>query len=546
MGIPMFYVWLKNNFDSSITEIKEITDDNTIDNLMIDFNGMIHPVVRSVLDTHRRRLLRKTPKINEVDIFNKICSSLQNILLLVKPKKRLIIMVDGVAPRSKLSQQRGRRYKNNSIAEDNFDTCCISPCTEFMDKLSKHLDNFISESITSNPFWSGLEVIYSPHNCVGEGEQKCLIYMRMYGNTSESYCIYGLDADIIMLSLGNMYPRMYVLRDSKVGGSYFLLDIGNIREELSNILNWKGDGDGEEENRDFSNKQSIYDFILMCFLVGNDFLPSIQSLEILRGGIDTLISVYKSNGKSNGHITKIVGGNVLICKKSFTEYIYELSKYDKESLQLKMLDMNKYHPDELLIKHSKLVDGKYSLDMEKYMKEFYNEKLTGYNIKDICLDYLEGLQWVITYYTKGVPSWNWYYKYHYAPFTCDLAKYMKTYKQIKYQESFPPSPLLQLMYILSPKSVNLLPKELGTLLIASDSPIKKYYPDEFKIDMSGLKYEWQGIPILPEMNFDEIKEVYDKIVCNIIDKYTLHRNKNGKSFSYIYNKNIYNKKIINL
>ncbi len=29
--------------------------------------------------------------------------------------------------------------------------------------------------------------------------------------------------------------------------------------------------------------------------------------------------------------------------------------------------------------------------------------------------YLEGMQWVLSYYTLKVPDWEWSYKYDYAP-----------------------------------------------------------------------------------------------------------------------------------
>ena len=37
----------------------------------------------------------------------------------------------------------------------------------------------------------------------------------------------------------------------------------------------------------------IDDFILLCFLVGNDFLPHLPGFNIYSGGIDILLNFYK-------------------------------------------------------------------------------------------------------------------------------------------------------------------------------------------------------------------------------------------------------------
>ena len=58
--------------------------------------------------------------------------------------------------------------------------------------------------------------------------------------------------------------------------------------------------------------------------------------------------------------------------------------------------------------------------MDEWKRKYYKEKLDinwddPKELHPIIYCYVEGLQWILDYYYKGVASWGWFYHYHYAP-----------------------------------------------------------------------------------------------------------------------------------
>ncbi len=43
----------------------------------------------------------------------------------------------------------------------------------------------------------------------------------------------------------------------------------------------------------FDLERILDDFVFFCFFIGNDFLPSLSSLDISEGSLDSLIDMYK-------------------------------------------------------------------------------------------------------------------------------------------------------------------------------------------------------------------------------------------------------------
>jgi hypothetical protein len=187
-----------------------------IDNLYFDLNCLIHPCCQG--------------ETNENIMFEKIFIKMNKIIKETDPKKIIFIAIDGPCPKPKMVQQRLRRFKS-AKEKKIWDTNAITPGTEFMTNLENYLLKKISYLNSFNKI-----LIFSSSNEPGEGEQK--IYDFIKKNKIDSNLIYGLDADLIMLSLISDSKKIYLLRETteynieNVESEYIYLDINKLKKSI--------------------------------------------------------------------------------------------------------------------------------------------------------------------------------------------------------------------------------------------------------------------------------------------------------------------------
>jgi 5'-3' exoribonuclease 1 len=317
MGVPKFFRWLSERYPAISMLIAESRIPE-FDSLYLDMNGIIHNCTHSDSDS-------PTFRMTEEQMFIAIFNYIEHLFGKIKPKQLFFMAVDGVAPRAKMNQQRARRFrtaldaekaKEKAIAqgmempkEDPFDSNCITPGTEFMAKLTQQLKYFINKKISEDRDWQGVEIVLSGHEVPGEGEHKIMEYIRRKKaqpdyHPNVRHCLYGLDADLIMLGLLSHDPHFCLLREEVTFGrqvskkpkelehqNFYLLHLSMVREYLE--LEFQ---ELEQEGAldfPFDMERVIDDFILMAFFVGNDFLPNLPNLHINEGALALMFKIYK-------------------------------------------------------------------------------------------------------------------------------------------------------------------------------------------------------------------------------------------------------------
>ncbi|XP_076463932.1 5'-3' exoribonuclease 2-like isoform X2 [Babylonia areolata] len=137
--------------------------------------------------------------------------------------------------------------------------------------------------------------------------------------------------------------------------------------------------------------------------------------------------------------------------------------------------------------------------------------------RTVASHYVRGLCWVLRYYYQGCASWKWYFPYHYAPFASDFVNIGDLPNDFE-RNTKPFQPMEQLMSVFPAASKKHLPPTWQILMYDPQSPIIDFYPTNFKIDLNGKKYAWQGVALLPFVDEKRLHQALTSVYPDLTEE----------------------------
>ena len=342
MGIPYYFASLIRKHSRIAQRVRSKVHTAF---LGIDFNCLIH----NYLDDARP--------------IESVLEAIQMILSDVCSADHVFIAMDGLVPYAKIVQQRYRRFRK-STAEVTFDRHQISPGTPYMRDLATAVRARFPE----------IEVSCTAET--GEGEHK--IFQKM--NSGEETVIYGLDADLILLSLP--HPNVRLLRENpdfqiKASGFSML----SIRE-LGKVL-----------------PMPVPQYVALCILCfGNDFMPSLGMFSLRESGHERALELYAQSGTPD-ILTPAGRAHFLNFARAVEGDVYK-ARHDK-------------HPSII------------SSDMKHFEARYVSHILDSpHDMSAVVRDFWKCFHWTMIYFTtNSAPDWNYVYSYPEAPLVTQILRH---------------------------------------------------------------------------------------------------------------------------
>lgn len=459
MGVPAFFRKLIKKY-----KIVRNNPDMPIKELHIDGNCLFHPECFKILDIYKDETDQQIlfEKMSE-----RIIAFIDYLIQLTCPEELVHIAVDGVAPLAKINQQRMRRFgyannyrseiyrKHNIKTNNSWSNVVITPGTQFMHDLHIKLKTYYKHKIatSTDPLYK-FKIIYNSYMTPGEGEHKILQYIKENNKQKDgAVVIYGLDADLIFLSMASRLNNIFLLRETNqftrsddqepnksdnksnvkkegvftsypnkdqkdefVGEEMCFVDIDfakkSINDEFNGYYNQYIDAKnvvklnnnifgplpgGEYEDdmnvnkiKNMNNFDFTNDYIFVCYFLGNDFLPHLPSININIDGMELIFNVYMDVFQDYGkNLISIINDQVEIDNDFLLDFITILASKEEDFFRRIQPEYIKKH------QHKKC------FETEPHKKDLWRiENLKNIHIDDpIKLGFGEAHEWKYRYYS---------------------------------------------------------------------------------------------------------------------------------------------------
>jgi len=225
----------------------------------------------------------------------------------------LYIAMDGVPSKSKILEQKKRRYmgaimgeikkkiydkhrndlKNHHelryMYEENkfhWNRNLITPGTEFMNDIIEMLSDISFEVHLKETCKNIKKYVFSGSNEPGEGEKKIVDYVKSLDGNDENKitAIYSPDSDVTLLAMllhtdknYNKLSLVTMIRHNQQEDDYDVIDIPKLSNSLFNYIN---EGVKLTKTIELDKDRVINDIVFIFTIFGNDFLPKLESFSV--------------------------------------------------------------------------------------------------------------------------------------------------------------------------------------------------------------------------------------------------------------------------
>lgn len=331
--------------------------------------------------------------------------------------------------------------------------------------------------------------------------------------------VYGLDADLILLTMLNSPCQAYLMREASEMGvvqtnvfgeetfSYFSL------EALKTAL-W---------NNTTPTKFDILEYVAAMSLLGNDFIPHSLSIKMREDGHALLVSELKALRDSEQRFIKEENGLYKI-NYDATHWLFQrwkdmeedrmthtfkkkLQMRNNTQMSLETLPLESPVESQILMRNDK------QWSLRKGWQDHYHEQWlyckTQADMDKCCREYLVGLQWVLDYYTgQRSVDMTWFYPRLIPPLWSDLFNYLDKGLPIPEPSLSSQAQILpheQLAMVLPIQSWHYIPSKSPLRTLPQRYP--QFWPQRFGFFSAGRIWTWECEPLLPILPIQVVRQM---------------------------------------